>query len=401
MKKVILALLLVNLTSISIYCQITRGAIGNEIYFSSHLYDTGINSYYGVLRSLNNGKTISLQYYFTKPPYIMNLNSLCSGFESGILYAENDYANSVLKSSNFGLSWDSVFSSKYFASGNVSGEIICERTNLNSISSIWLSTDFGLNFDSLFICPTFTNIQVGTEAGEIYATKRDRYQHNLYYSNNYGEDFEIYPIDTNIAYWSSTPHISRGATKGELFLVSLNKENIWHFNIYYSSDYGKNFLLKYTSDSTCYFHKHCFTAGRLPGEFYMLLTLIDSLAFPIETEAYVYYSKDTAKTFDLFFHDLKQIPVTINKEIINKTQFRLFPNPASNRFSIVGSSNRNYNKKLQVFDLNGKLHFEGIIPFSQINMVIPTSDWENGIYLVRIMSFEGQCLGSGKVIVRH
>jgi hypothetical protein len=98
------------------------------------------------------------------------------------------------------------------------------------------------------------------------------------------------------------PTLSRGADPGELYLVT------WHlpcnYHIYFSSDYGQTFQLKYQSDECdFYYWGYSFSAGREPGSFYVSRGTGNDNDNPTHTHQYIDYSTDYGKSFTTFFHD--------------------------------------------------------------------------------------------------
>jgi len=63
--------------------------------------------------------------------------------------------------------------------------------------------------------------------------------------------------------------------------------------------------------------------------------------------------------------------------------FDVFPNPASNHFTVVLEKADNHNMSLEVFDKTGRLvHMEDKLVSQQT--IIPVHNWNNGLYLFQV-----------------
>ena len=88
----------------------------------------------------------------------------------------------------------------------------------------------------------------------------------------------------------------------------------------------------------------------------------------------------------LFVMDVSQAVVGINEE--NFERFKLFPNPVSNEFKLVGLSNYGEDYSVQIFDLNGKLisSKEFNNQFLQQETIKLSDEIPNGMYVVTIFN---------------
>jgi len=65
-------------------------------------------------------------------------------------------------------------------------------------------------------------------------------------------------------------------------------------------------------------------------------------------------------------------------------QLHVFPNPASNQFTITLGSN-NKNVEVNIFDITGKIIYSNVVIDTQ-QLVVNTGEFSEGIYIVQIQS---------------
>jgi hypothetical protein len=151
-----------------IMAQISRGATANEIYVKCKMYMSEITGiqYFGLLRSIDNGEHLSIQYNFGS-----NASSPCrADAYPGVVY--NIRSLEFDKSLNYGLTWSSFSKPKGYdvATGNLPGELYVTVGSLPE-PDLFRSADLGSNWT--LVTPNFalTNwlLDVGSAAGELYA----------------------------------------------------------------------------------------------------------------------------------------------------------------------------------------------------------------------------------------
>jgi len=81
-------------------------------------------------------------------------------------------------------------------------------------------------------------------------------------------------------------------------------------------------------------------------------------------------------------------------------KIKVYPNPAHNWFEVSSSAKATADKEVEVevFDLFGRKVEETEIPKGKNNLKFYVSDWNRGVYLVRVKS-DSEVLGSGKVVL--
>ena len=93
---------------------------------------------------------------------------------------------------------------------------------------------------------------------------------------------------------------------------------------------------------------------------------------------------------------VSMLPISTNLDEIKPTeQIRLYPNPFQNQL-VVETKKWMDSKKYQLhfFDITGKLF--KIHPIE--NTTIPTSNWQKGLYIYKLIDSNGSVIGKGKVV---
>lgn len=118
-------------------------------------------------------------------------------------------------------------------------------------------------------------------------------------------------------------------------------------------------------------------------------------------EQYPYYTKTTiSQTLAFGFVTLDSLllgeytfansatAIGINEESSKQTKsFNIYPNPTKNYFWIENNNKTNFNSKLNIFDLSGKLiHSSNLTKKTKIN----TNNWNSGNYIISISSQKGR-----------
>jgi len=200
-------------------------------------------------------------------------------------------------------------------------------------------------------------LEVGIIEGNLYGRDGNSgIGYNLYFSNNYGEDFVTIPIDTNVAYYEIGgyhPHISRGTVPGELYLVSWWPD--YHYKIFHSIDTGYSWTEKYESEYiNLYYWGVSYSAGREPGSFYVVRSTSDPTMSHLWLN--IDYSDDFGETFTTYFHDLDSTITNINSHTTNNIELSNYPNPFKSETTFSFNLPENCtNPVLNVFNAQGNL----------------------------------------------
>ena len=381
LKKILLILSF--LVSLSAHSQITRGAQSAELYLSTDWFmDNNGDLHYGIFRSVDNGTTITLQYESSTalPPDEMGIGRVLGDATLGSLY--NIGGGELWASYDYGISWEHQDDYSYasFATGFSNGEIF-RRSDYN----LYRSEDYGSSFDLIVESLTEPLSDVGNQNGQLLGfTGSAGVEYKLYHSLDYGNNFTFIPIDSSIAFWAPSgqfPKISRGTESGEIYLVSWTPE--LHYRIFHSIDTGYTWTEKFESDYIdIYYWSVQFTAGREPGSFYTMRARINPAGDHVWL--YIDYSNDYGETFTTYFHDLDSTITNTTK--IDNIKMSIYPNPFNDKISI---ETRPEFKMIEIFDINGKIHFLRKLLEENTTEIIDLRELEKGIYILKIRS-QGQ-----------
>ena len=411
MKSLTLTIALIALT-FSLQAQLlTRGTEPGEIYLSRTWYLNSQNQYvWFVLRSIDNGKSLSLQYSSTEMPGEYSALYIVGDAEPGVLYGMSVYEQKLYVSHNYAKTWtfvENISLDGGYVAGCVPGTVY--KTWHNSPMSRWellVSSDFGSNFTILSLNHA-GKLEIGTEANELYRLHGIRSPNDKYkitYCNTPDLNFQLQSeLDTSIAgyrfNYGQDTKIIRGAVAGELYLVGWHKpyndatNQLYYYKIYYSNDYAQTFQFKHKSDDY-YRGSFPFTAGREPGSFYVMrCNVIDYPYYHLQIE--IDYSSDYGETFVTYFHDLDSTYIFTNINLPEKnSNIAVFPNPFNETvtFSLPSIVNKG---TITIFNNNGKVVFETDIQSQE--PVVNLSHLPTGVYFYKIQLKE-QFLYSGKVV---
>lgn len=383
MKKILIILSF--LISATAQSQITRGAQPGELYLSGDWYlENNSILHYAILRSSDNGESISLQYENIETPPLgeMKVSNVLGDASPGTLY---NYGNNELwVSFDYGESWEYIESvgSANYTSGSLEGEIYKNGTDV--AGTLYYSENHGFDFSANNTNIKF-RIEVGILPGEIYGLSGIAgIGYNLKKSSDYGLSFNTYSIDSTIAFWAPSgqkPKISRGTEPGEIYLTSWTPE--LHYKIFHSVDTGYTWTEKYESDYIdIYYWSVQFTAGREPGSFYVMRARINPAGDHVWL--YIDYSNDYGETFTTYFHNLDSTITNTTK--IDNIKMSIYPNPFNDKISI---ETRPEFKMIEIYDINGKNHFLRKLLEENTIEIIDLRELEKGIYIMKIRS-QGQ-----------
>lgn len=100
---------------------------------------------------------------------------------------------------------------------------------------------------------------------------------------------------------------------------------------------------------------------------------------------------DTTMTLDINYNpgadgwwrfEMKKDMTSSTNVVANETTFKVFPNPASDQFTISFEESFSSNAMLNVFDLQGQLVYQQILTDQQT--VVPTAELNTGLYIIRV-----------------
>lgn len=231
--------------------QISRGSSTTEIYVKCLWYiDLYGKHYYCLLRSTDNCETLSVQHsFFNESP-----ENNCRADETpGVVYNIHD---SILeKSIDYGVTWNITYNKPkgvVAATSDLAGELYVTDES-QYFPGLYRSSDYGLTWDSVSstdIPPNVYNLlDVGSTAGEVYEVRvyppiTDTIV--LEYSIDYGATFTPIFIDTSLIMNSNlygVPWLSHGTFQGEFYLLRSGSDGA---HIFYTNNNGRTFEYRST-----------------------------------------------------------------------------------------------------------------------------------------------------------
>jgi len=105
-----------------------------------------------------------------------------------------------------------------------------------------------------------------------------------------------------------------------------------------------------------------------------------------------FYSGDNVGSV-LLIDDIQFIGGDLGFNDSELLEWSMYPNPATNEFTLTNVNNA----QIEIYDLNGKLVYNNQVSNYQIN--VSTLDWQNGIYLVKIIS--NNLVQTKKLVIKH
>lgn len=329
---------------------IIPGYLPGEIYFVSGHAD----SYYliGFYYSDDYGENISLHNIETNPDvtcYGMLLpnNADSSLFALRYLFSRLDYSRD--RGYNFleiGYTSMSYYGSN--ASGCIDGEIY-RRITETTPRYLERSENYGLDFTPC----AFNGVNgdfslytaaLGVNPGEVYVYGQPG---SLYYSTDYGENFDYLgnPYQT----WGISPYcnIYKGTVSGELYMYNYD----WQV-IYRLTDYG-NELEELTNFEYELGWGCDFAPGRQPGELFFIANL--TYFAQLGGIAHIHHSLDYGANWTMHEHIFDQNSIFPPTQTIpNDISLSVYPNPANPSFTIEYAIDRTQPVKLVLCNLLGQ-----------------------------------------------
>ncbi len=309
-KKLILTLCIILLGICSTHAQ-HRGHSPGELYLRHIWYWDGSSYHFLLLYTDNFGRNFQQQYVYQTGTEDMPIGNLYADATPGIVYnlATNTSfpfeQRGLYKSDDYGINWEFLRPpfkvGELMTTGNVAGELFSKADGL-----MYKSDDNGFNWEQINEDIVVGGIEVGTQSGELYVNRSYGtipITMTLKHSQNDGFDFDSLEIDTLVSGYTVSGYstrISRGVDAGELYLVSW-----WpgaDFKIFHSTDHGHSFTQQYQQSALGIYTYESFryTAGREPGEFYIIVYRLDGVTNRIT----IYHSRDYAQTFTEYAHNV-------------------------------------------------------------------------------------------------
>ena len=290
--------------------------------------------------------------------------------------------------------------------GEIPGEYIINGFDVslwpNPMGVIYKTSDYFANYTLIAdTCNGIYNGEVGLVSGELYQMPIINKHAFLTYSLDFGVTSDTISVDTTIINENTGLYfkaLSRGATQGELFLVT--KQTVTaseiHYYIYHSTNHGVNWQFKSTKvfDSD----RQQFTAGRGSCKFYIANLL------PVSGSAYyklqIQFSSDCGETFTAFEHMLTPDVGVKESTVAGFNAVTISPNPASKLINLSCPIATSSEIEIVIFNSLGKsvLSATSSPEAGHIEKTINIESLKQGLYSVQLQS-GGATFATGKFII--
>jgi hypothetical protein len=283
-----------------------------------------------------------------------------------------------------GFNWcmiDTFYLHNIYTSGTIPGEIY--RRMEDNLYRIERSVNFGIAFtpctcngypDSLSI---IHSIASGIDLGEVYIWAGG----NLYYSNDYGENFSF--LGDLYSTWGVLPstHIINGAIPGEIFVFHHDFQWVWR--IY---NYGANaeLILDLEYGINWFFGV---AASRQPGELYFYA--LHSEGLPGGTMQ-IYHTLNYFQDWTMYTHEIGGEPVEDNWEhrIPSNISLQIYPNPTNAALSISYYLNTPDKIQMNLHNILGQIvwHYNaGLQSPGSYQLLFANSNLPSGKYFIQFV----------------
>ena len=159
------------------------------------------------------------------------------------------------------------------------------------------------------------------------------------------------------------------------------------------------YKLLHTNDIDLFYWRVRYTAGREPGSFYVMRSIIESNSHVL---LYIDCSNNYGETFTTHFHNLGEyvgIDTTLNINMSDKLS--VYPNPAHDWMKISWTPhNSHINFQLQVHDIMGREVESAEIKGLQAEFKLDVSAYEPGVYFITLIGEENDYI-SQKFVVSY
>jgi len=290
--------------------------------------------------------------------------------------------------------------------GEIPGEYIIQGFDISlypyPMGVIYKTSDYFANYT--LIADTCAGIyygEVGLVSGELFQMPIINKHAFLTHSLDFGVTSDTISVDTTIInentglYFKS---LSRGATQGELFLVTKQTVSAAeiHYYIYHSTDYGGSWQFKNTKvfDSD----RQEFTAGRGSCKFYIanLLTVSGSAYYKLQIQ----FSADCGETFTTYEHMLTPDVGLQENALAGVNKITITPNPASQQITLSCPFVKSSEMEIAVYNSTGQcvLRTTSTQKVGYIEKTINIESLKQGLYSAQLQS-GGSTVASGKFII--
>ncbi len=238
-------------------------------------------------------------------------------------------------------------------------------------------------------------LSVGSKPGSYYWG--DIYSSNepyIAYTNNWGSNFDT-------SYFTEPPFQYETGILSDYHEGGVYRFHIidmWHFELYYSPDYGNSWVQRVLPDNGN-INEGLFAAGRDSCTFYIVSEENAYLHAPT-FKLHIWVSRDCGETFTKITHELPTY-VGLGDDNQKQPQLIFSPNPAGNYTSVSWQQKSNQRQMLQIFGSTGQLVLSkdmGIQTAGNNSFSIDVHTLTNGFYQVKLIAENGE-IRYGKLVV--
>ncbi len=219
---------------------------------------------------------------------------------------------------------------------------------------------------------------------------------DLYYSSDYGENFE-YIINLRVS-WGISQYswLMNGAESGEFYIYYDDWKAIWR-----GYDYGRQVEeIENFPGSYAYWNGSIASSNR-PGEIYFYACAPSGITWI--PYLHIYHTTNYGQDWDFYEHIPGQNCIKQNLKFIpNRMSLKIYPNPANAGFNIFYELDRLSDVRLNIFDVSGRLLWEeneGMKAPGAYNGIYRNPALPSGTYFLR-MDAGGAAMVKSIIIVK-
>ncbi len=297
--------------------------------------------------------------------------------------------------------WAKPYYIKTDSMGNFEWETIVHK-NLSDIGGFaWNSV---INHDSTYYYSSLSHFYFDQAKDAPALLKMDMHGnvidiYDIAPPNEYGKMIELALIDENSLAASATWGTEANHTPRAIVIDTLG--NLLYQNVLLDNDWLAETAITFDKKLLYFTNKYIEEYDQFDAYLFKLNTQLESDTFYTQQ-----FNYDSLCPYPIVSDTIVQDNCGLivgDEEIISyqpveKNEIRIYPNPARDMLVVGSSWLVDSEWVIEVFDLFGRKVKEIEVSQGQEEAVVDVSDWQKGLYLVRV-SFEDGTIGSGKVVV--
>lgn len=389
MKKFLFLVLLLSSISIRLYSQIEI-SIFKGFYADDLFYVNGYSPINSIYYISNYGNQVEL-----RSKSILSAQNFAADSANGKLYKV--FQGHVFLSTDTGKTFNPVVEPwgpdtlMYGLKGGENQGLFYFEEDGGVNRKHYKTLDGFQSYSSSIAFPLAVGMKPGSYyAGDIYSSS----QPYLTYTSNWGNTFDTNYF-TNPSYKLDT-EVHADHSEGQLYRIYV--DNIWHFVMFYSPDYGSTWIER-ALPNYGNINEGLFAAGRDSCTFYIVSEENAYLHAPT-FKLHIWVSRDCGETFTKITHELPTY-VGLGDDNQKQPQLIFSPNPAGNYTSVSWQQKSNQRQVLQIFGSTAQLVLNkdmGIQTAGNNSFSIDVHTLTNGIYQVKLIAENGE-IRYGKLVV--